>query len=118
MAGSGETILDPLENDLLGHGQVVTWRARHLGMWWTMSSRITEMDPPNSFTDEQIKGPFTSFRHVHTFEECDGATTMIDRLEFRAPAGFAGSIIERAALGPYLKRMIQARGAALARPDR
>lgn len=118
MSGSNETVLGLVENDLLGPDQVVTWRARHFGVWWTMSSRITEMDSPHRFTDEQVKGPFKSFRHVHMFAGCDETTTMIDHVEFRAPFGFFGSITERAVLGRYLRRMIQARADTLARADR
>lgn len=118
MSGSDEQVVDPVDGDLLGLGQTVTWRARHFGVWWTMSSRITEMDAPASFTDEQVKGPFKTFRHVHTFERSGELTVMTDRIKLTAPFGLIGSATERLLLGPYLRRMIERRGVVLARPAR
>lgn len=114
MAGSDEQVVDPVAGDLLGLGQTVTWRARHFGVWWTMSSRITAMDSPVSFTDEQVTGPFKAFRHVHTFESRGDSTVMTDHIELAAPFGWIGAATERLVLGPYLRRMIQRRGAVLA----
>jgi ligand-binding SRPBCC domain-containing protein len=34
-----------------------------------MTSRITEMEPPIYFVDEQGKGPFRLVRHVHEFSQ-------------------------------------------------
>lgn len=40
-----------------------------------MTSRITAFDFPTSFVDEQIRGPFRSFRHVHEFEATPGGSS-------------------------------------------
>lgn len=42
----------------LGLGDEVTFRARHFGLWWSMTSRITYYERPYRFVDEQIRGPF------------------------------------------------------------
>jgi len=63
----------------MGPGDTVTWEARHLGRRWRLTSRITDFAPPEHFADEQVRGPFASFRHVHTFTPIgDGSTLMID----------------------------------------
>ena len=52
----------------LGLDDVVTWKARHFGLPFTMTSRIAELQRPQRFVDEQVRGPFASFRHEHLFD--------------------------------------------------
>ena len=39
-------------------GQTVTWQARHFGLPFRMTSKITEYERPTHFVDEQVSGPF------------------------------------------------------------
>ncbi|WP_258803007.1 SRPBCC family protein [Pseudarthrobacter sp. NS4] len=112
--GSGERAVAGVMSGLIGEGQEVTWRARHFGLPLTMTSRITAFDYPRSFVDEQVRGPFRSFRHVHEFEATPGGSVMTDRVEFTAPFGFLGRVAGKLVLGPYLHRLIAARGRFLA----
>lgn len=105
---SGETVIGP-HPERLGPGDQVTWRARHLGIYWTMTVRICAYDRPRSFADEQVRGPFAWFRHVHTFNVHDAGTEMIDEISFQAPFGPLGWIAERAILSRHLARTIQTR---------
>lgn len=99
---------------LIGEGQDVTWRARHFGIPLTMTSRVTAFDFPHSFTDEQVRGPFKAFQHIHQFQATPNGSVMTDRVEFTAPLGFLGRALERLVLTPYLKRLIAVRGHYLA----
>src|SRR5947208_31425 len=74
MAASGERAVSGVTGGLIGLGEEVTWRARHLGVWWRVTSRITAFDRPRSFVDEMTQGPFPRFRHEHRFEQ-DGERT-------------------------------------------
>lgn len=74
-SGSGERAVGGVTSGLIGLGQEVTWRARHFGVPLTMTSRVTAFDFPTSFVDEQIRGPFRSFRHVHEFEATPGGSS-------------------------------------------
>jgi ligand-binding SRPBCC domain-containing protein len=99
---SRETAIGPHPPQLRKDDQV-TWRARHLGVYWTMTVRITSYDRPRSFVDEQVCGPFAHFRHVHTFAAQDGGgTEMRDQISFKAPLGLIGWIAERVILARYL----------------
>jgi ligand-binding SRPBCC domain-containing protein len=111
---SGERAVGGVTSGLIGEGQDVTWRARHFGVPLTMTSRITEFTFPSSFTDEQIRGPFKSFRHVHEFEATSTGSIMTDRVEFTAPFGLPGRLAERWVLSRYLQRLIRDRGRFLA----
>jgi len=114
--GSGERAVAGVTSGLIGAGQEVTWRARHFGIPLTMTSRITQFDFPRSFTDEQVKGPFRDFRHIHEFEATPGGCIMTDRVEFTAPFGPLGRVVERLVLRPYLQRLIMDRGRFLGGP--
>ena len=92
----------------------MTWRARHFGIPLTMTSRISALDYPASFVDEQVKGPFKSFRHVHEFEAAGGGSVMTDRIELTTPLGILGRTAERLFLRRYLQRLIADRGRFLA----
>jgi len=72
-----------------------------------MTSRITGFDPPHTFTDEQVRGPFHSFRHVHTFQPTPDGTEMVDQVTFVAPFGPIGRLAERIALARHLRGLIE-----------
>lgn len=98
------------------HGETVTWRARHFGISWSLTSRITVVDPPTRFEDVQEQGPFTWFRHEHRFERlANGGTRMRDRWEHRSPLGPLGWLIDRLVLGRYMRHLLETRNAALKR---
>ena len=89
-------------------------RARHFGIPLTMTSRITRLDFPRSFTDEQVTGPFKSFRHVHDFVATATGSVMVDRVELTAPLDVVGLAVERLFLARYLARLIKRWGQFLA----
>jgi ligand-binding SRPBCC domain-containing protein len=110
MSESGERAVDGVTSGLIGPGETVTWRARHFGIPFTMTSRITEWERPHRFVDEQVRGPFQTFHHEHRFEHAGGTTTMTDRIRFDAPLGPIGRLAERLVLSRYLEKLIEQRG--------
>ena len=110
---TGERAVDGVTTGVIGLGEFVTWRARHFGITWTMTSTITEWDRPRCFVDEQRKGPFRSFRHEHRFEPVDGGTRLLDHVEFAAPFGVLGRAVERLVLARYLRHLIDVRNTFL-----
>ena len=112
-ADSREQAIGGRTQGQIGQGEFVTWRARHFGRTWTMTSVITEWDRPRRFVDEQREGPFKSFRHEHLFTPEHDGTRMIDRVEFVAPLGPIGRVVERALLDRYLRHLIGVRNTFL-----
>ena len=110
---SGERAVDGVTAGVIGLGEFVTWRARHFGITWTMTSTITEWDRPRCFVDEQRKGPFKSFRHEHLFEPVEHGTRLLDHVEFEAPLGVLGRAAERLVLARYLRHLIDVRNTFL-----
>jgi ligand-binding SRPBCC domain-containing protein len=109
MAKSREEAVAGVRSGLISLGEEVTWRAWHFGVPLQMTSRITEMKSPDYFVDEQVKGPFRRFRHVHEFCLDPAGTTMIDRIEFAAPFGPLGRLAEKLVLSRYLRKLIETR---------
>lgn len=107
---AGERAVGGVVKGLIGEGGEVTWRARHFGVPWTMTSRVTALEFPTTFTDEQVRGPFKTFRHVHEFEATATGSIMTDRVEFTAPFGLPGRVVAHLLLRPYLRRLIRNRG--------
>lgn len=116
MAHTGERAVAGRTTGLMERGETVTWHARHFGIWWSLTSRITDVEPPTRFEDMQERGPFAWFRHEHRFERlADGRTRMRDRWEHRSPLGPLGWLVDRLALGWYMRRLLETRNAALKR---
>jgi ligand-binding SRPBCC domain-containing protein len=116
MARSREHAIAGVGAGLISLGEEVTWRARHFGVPLTMTSRVTEMEAPARFVDEQVRGPFRSFRHVHEFTSDAGGTVMVDKVAFTAPFGPLGRLIEKLVLARYLRKLIEERGRHLSAP--
>jgi ligand-binding SRPBCC domain-containing protein len=113
-SASDEKAVAGVTGGLISLGEVVTWRARHFGIPFTLTSRVTQFDAPHRFVDEQTRGPFTSFHHEHTFEATPDGSVMIDRVRFAAPFGPIGRLAEKLVLTRYLRRLIEERGTFLA----
>lgn len=93
-------------NGLIELGETVTWRAKHLGFYQTLTTKIIEMESPKMFTDIMLKGAFKSMKHQHIFQEKEGKTLMIDIFEFESPFGIIGKLFNRLFLKDYLKNFL------------
>ncbi len=111
MRGSHERAVAGVTSGQIGLGESVTWRARHFGIPFTMTSRITALDRPHRFVDEQVRGPFRVFRHEHVFRTDGSVTVMVDTLTVGSPV--FGVLAEQLVLVPYLRRLIRQRNAHL-----
>jgi ligand-binding SRPBCC domain-containing protein len=112
MAGSDETVVAGVSTGRIGLGETVTWRARHFGIWFRLTTVISALERPKRFVDEQTRGPFRSFRHEHTFESVPGGgTVMTDEITLASPV--FGRLAERVILVPYLRRLIRERNRSL-----
>lgn len=110
MATSGEQVIGDITSGQMALGDTVTWQARHLGLRWRMTARISACVPPNYFVDEQVTGPFKHWRHDHRFEpDGNGGTVMLDIVDFTAPFRPLGTVAELTVLNWYMPRLIRVR---------
>ena len=64
-----------------------------ISMRWR--SWIETYDPPNGFTDIQVRGPYRSWVHRHRFTAVDGGTRIDDDIEYSLPLGPLGELAHR-----------------------
>jgi ligand-binding SRPBCC domain-containing protein len=110
MQASKERAIGGVTSGVMQLGESVTWRARHFGIVFRMTSAITEYRPPNRFVDEQQHGPFRRWWHEHTFTPLpDGQTQMIDIVRFQSPFGLLGYLADSLVLGHYMPHLLRQR---------
>ncbi len=59
-------------------GALIDYKLRLRGIPIRWRTKITEWQPPFSFQDEQLRGPYRQWIHRHWFEEKDGGTLCRD----------------------------------------
>lgn len=111
--GTGERAVAGVTSGLLGLGDEVTWRARHLGVWQTLTSRITAFEAPRYFRDSMVRGAFARFDHDHHFAPEGDGCVVTDVFDYAAPLGLLGSLVERALLDRYMERFLRERNEQL-----
>ena len=75
-------------------GTKVEFKIQAMGLVRKLTHEITAFDNPNSFTEEQIDGPFRHWVHEHHLEvRAGGGCVVIDRIQFLPPGGVAGMIM-------------------------
>lgn len=109
MAASGERAVGTGSGGL-GLGDRVTLQARHFGLRWSLTARVTAHERPAFFADEQERGPFRKWHHAHHFTS-DGSegTLMRDVVDLAAPLGLLGALAEKFVLHRYLVRLLERR---------
>jgi hypothetical protein len=88
---------------------VFDYRFRWLGLPMSWQTIITEYEPPFFFVDFQAKGPYTLWRHSHTFKPSEEGTLVTDEVEFVLPLGILGKLALRAGVAEQLKQIFRFR---------
>lgn len=113
---TGEEPVAGRMSGLIGLGETVTWRARHLGVRQRLTSRISAYDRPAYFQDVMVRGAFAWMEHDHWFDATpDGGTVLRDDFRFAAPLGVLGRMAETLVLRRYMTRFLQRRNAVIRR---
>ena len=99
---------------LVGAGERVTWRAKHFGVWHSLTSEITAMDRPTYFQETMIRGPFRFMQHDHFFRVPSlGETEVRSVFRFAAPLAILGRLAEIAFLRRYMLALLRERNGVL-----
>jgi len=106
---SGERAIAGVTSGLLGAGEEVTWRARHFGVWQSLTVRVEVFEPPTHFSDRMLRGAFRQMEHHHHFAPSPRGTTMRDVFEFHSPLGVLGRAVDALVLKRYLQSFLAER---------
>lgn len=71
----------------------------------------TAYDPPRSFEDVQVSGPFKSWRHRHVVEPHEDGAILRDEVEYEPPLGVLGRALSPLLIERRLKRLFEYRHA-------
>lgn len=91
---------------LIEEGETVTWKAKHLGIYQTLTTKIVSMNKPHHFVDVMQKGAFKSMKHQHIFTQEGKNTVMTDIFEFESPFGIIGKISNTIFFKNYMKTFL------------
>ncbi len=110
---TNESAIDGRTSGLITLGESVTWRAKHFGIYQTLTSKITEFDRPAYFVDEMEKGIFKSFRHAHHFQQSQNFTVMTDCFDYVSPLGWLGKLADTLFLKRYMTNLLVKRNTVI-----
>ena len=103
---TGEQAIAGRTSGLIELGETVTWRAKHFGIWQSLTSKITDYNYPTFFADEMVNGAFKRFRHEHHFSVIEGGTLMQDIFLFESPLGVLGKLANWLFLKKYMTDLL------------
>ncbi len=63
-------------------GTRIDYRLKLHGIPLRWQSEITTWNPPYAFVDEQRRGPYRHWRHIHTFEETENGVVIGDSVAY------------------------------------
>ena len=104
---TNETAIAGKTSGLIELHDTVTWRAKHLGFYQTLTSKITQYNRPFSFEDCMLEGIFAGFQHQHIFEKIDDNKTMMkDDFNYTSPFGIIGKVADILFLENYMRNLL------------
>jgi ligand-binding SRPBCC domain-containing protein len=89
----------------LGAGSLLRYRLRLFGVPVRWLTEIRGWDPPHTFVDVQLRGPYRLWEHTHRLVAVDGGTEIHDRVRYRVPGGLLADLVVRR----WLKRIFDYR---------
>ena len=82
-----------MDGDRMFPGQRIEYRVSVLPLVrLTWETEITEVEENRMFVDEQRRGPYSLWRHRHSFRETPEGVEMIDRIDYAVPFGLLGRL--------------------------
>jgi ligand-binding SRPBCC domain-containing protein len=103
---TGERAIASVTSGLIGLQQEVTWRAKHFGIWQSLTVRITAFKRPIHFADTMVRGAFRHMEHHHYFAPSPEGASMRDAFAFESPFGLFGHIANALFLERYMRRFL------------
>jgi ligand-binding SRPBCC domain-containing protein len=99
-----------------GLGQDIFLSVRQFGLLTTSwHVQITEYQPPTRMVDEQIKGPFASWKQSRVIAATQDGSTLTDIVDYTLPFGPVGRLIDALVVRKQIEAMFEYRQQATKR---
>jgi ligand-binding SRPBCC domain-containing protein len=96
-------------------GTLIDYTIKWIGIPVRWTTLITTYEPPSSFVDEQIRGPYALWHHTHAFRETEeGVTEMTDTVHYMLPYGWLGDVAHALVVRRQLEEIFTYRMEAVA----
>ena len=73
-------------------GACIKYRLRWRGLPLSWTTEISDWQPPHSFIDTQISGPYSLWRHEHRLVSENSGTLIRDKVSYTLPFGMLGRL--------------------------
>lgn len=104
-----EKLTSGAASTLISKGETVSIIAKHAGRSRMIMLKVTSLQRPAMFVEEQVKGDLQSFRHEHHFKPVDNGTILIDIVEFGLPKDIIGKVFGKMYFRRYIEELIKKR---------
>jgi ligand-binding SRPBCC domain-containing protein len=101
---AGSRVLEHARTVGIGARTVCDIRVAPL-VWIRLEAVHTACERPRMFVDEQVRGPFRSWRHQHVMTAADGGTRLTDIIDFEPPFGPLGRLFSPLLILPRLRKL-------------
>jgi ligand-binding SRPBCC domain-containing protein len=99
----------------MGEGALIDYKLSLYGFPLVWRTRIESWTPDERFVDAQIRGPYATWRHTHTFEAiAPGRTLMRDSVLYQLPFGPLGELAQALFVERSLKEIFDYRARMIA----
>lgn len=89
--------------DEIKKGTIINYQLKLRGIPLRWKSLISEFDKDRRFIDEQLKGPYKKWVHLHEFKKHRSGTLIRDKVVYKVPFGSLGRLIA----GKYVRRDVK-----------
>jgi len=97
-------------------GQLIGYRVKVAPLVWVnWLTEITVVETGRVFVDEQRRGPYRLWHHLHRFTAVAGGTAVFDRVTYQLPFGPCGSLLHAVWIRRQLTRIFAFRADHLVR---
>ena len=94
-------------------GTLIAYRLRVHGVPVRWVTRIESWEELRGFVDTQLRGPYRSWHHTHSFDEAPGGTIVRDRVRYSLPLGPLGELAHALIVRRDLERTFEFRRAQI-----
>ena len=81
-----------MNTDNIQAGSLIDYKLQIHGVPVKWKTKISEFEDGSYFVDEQLKGPYSKWVHKHSFFTHKSGTLISDRVVYKVPLGFLGSL--------------------------